>query len=187
MRERPTVAGVADHYGWAAVVVVGPDGTIVDRRRAELVDPDLTASPFHHDAQGLPIDEGVALVREVEGSIALHAHALSDALSTEHGVTAVAIREIPRLPETIEEQIRSYHAQTRADGAMYRRVLAEEAAARGWPVHHYDHRHVEKEATAALGLDVDHLAAPRRELGPPWTADHRKAYAAALLAQRQPG
>ena len=134
------VAGLADHYGWVAVVVVGPDGSVVDRRRAELLEAGLPASPFHHEAQPLPDDEAVALVAEVERSAVEHAAALWDELD----VDAVAIREIPRLPDTVVEQIRSYHAQTRADGAMYRRVLADAACGRGWPVHFYDHLTVEK-------------------------------------------
>ncbi len=174
------VAGLADHYGWVAVVVVGPDGSVVDRRRAELLEAGLPASPFHHEAQPLPDDEAVALVAEVERSAAEHAAALWDELD----VDAVAIREIPRLPDTVVEQIRSYHAQTRADGAMYRRVLADDACGRGWPVHFYDHLTVEKEAAAELGIDP---AAPREVLGAPWNADHRKAYAAALLAQHRNG
>jgi hypothetical protein len=178
------VAGVADHYGWAAVVTVGADGAVIDRRRAPLVDPSLPASPIHHECQGLPTDDAVALVHEVERSVAHHASALWDGLAAEHDITAVAIREIPALPETIEAQIRSYHAQTRADPAMYRRLLVEDASRRGWAVHHYDHRRIIDQATEALGLSPGHLAAPRQELGAPWTVDHRKAYAAALLARR---
>lgn len=182
-----TVAGLYDHYGWTVVVVVGADGALVDRRRAELVDPALPASPFHHEGQGLPIDEAVALVRRVEASVATCAAALWDRLAADHDVTAAAVRDSPKLPPTTEEQIRSYHAQTRADGAMYRRLLVEDATARGWTVDTYDHRHVTDRATTTLGLHPDHLAAPRAALGPPWTADHRRAYAAALLLQHRLG
>ncbi len=177
------VVGVADHYGWAALVVVGPDRAVIDRRRTQLVDPALPASPIHHECQTLPLDEAVALVREVERSVSAHVQVAWDGVDADHDVAAVAIREIPRLPADIGEQIASYWAQTRADPAMYRRLLADGARARGWAVHFYDHRHVTDEATASLGLAPDHLQAPRQELGAPWTADHRRAYAAALLAQ----
>jgi hypothetical protein len=178
-----TVAAVADHYGWAVVVTVAPDGTVVDRRRAELIDPALPSSPVEHEGQSLALEEAVTLVREVERSVALHVRALWDALGTDHDVAAVAIREIPRVPAEIAEQIRSYHAQTRADSTMYRRLLADHATHRGWAVHFYDHRHVVDEATATIDLSPQHLAAPRGRLGPPWTIDHRRAYAAALLVQ----
>jgi hypothetical protein len=179
-----SVVGLADHYGWAAVVVVGPDGSVLDRRRAELIDDGLPASPIHHECQSLPIDEAIALVHDVERSVAQHAAVLWDALAIEHDVTAVAIREIPELPSTIEEQIRSYHAQTRADPAMYRRILADDAARRGWAVRFYDHRRVIDEAVATLGIDEDELAEPRSAFGPPWTVDHRRALAAALMVRR---
>ena len=182
-RTGPTVAGIADHYGWAAVVTVGPGGVVVDRRRAQLVDPALPASPIHHEAQALPIDQAIALVHEVARSIAGHVAALWDELAAEHPVTAVALKQLPVLPEELADQIRSYHAQTRADPARYRRLLAEGASGRGWAVEWYDHRRVVDEATAALGLGPGHVEAPRARLGAPWTADHRRAYAAALLAQ----
>ena len=175
------VAAVADHYGWAAIVTVDPDGVVVDRRRTELIDAALPSSPFEHDTQDLRIDAAVALVREVELSVGAHVRELWDTLSAVHGITSVAIREIPTLPPSIEERIGSYHARTRADSAMYRQILADDATARGWAVHFYDHRRVTDEATGTLGLSSDHLTAPRRDLGPPWTVDHQRAYAAALL------
>ncbi len=33
--------GVSDHGGWAVLVTVAGDGTLLDRRRIELVDNDL--------------------------------------------------------------------------------------------------------------------------------------------------
>jgi hypothetical protein len=178
------VAGVADHYGWGAVVVVGEDGSVVDRRKAPLLDDGLPASPIHHECQSMPLAEAEELVARVEASVAIHVRALWDELVDAFGVTAVAVRDIPDLPASLEERITSYHAQTRADPAMYRRLLVEDATRRGWSVRHYDHKRVEDEAVAALGVD---LTAPREGLGPPWAADHRKAYAAALLAQQAAG
>jgi len=176
------VAGVADHHGWAVIVTLAADGRLIGRRRAELVDPGLPPSPIEHDAQALRLPEALLLVQEVQTSVAKHARALWDALAADHQVTAVAIREIPALPLEIEDQIRSRHAQTRADSAMYRRLLAAEASRRGWSVLFYDHHVVVEEALGTLNLDPAHLAAPRGQLGPPWTIDHRRAYAAALLA-----
>jgi hypothetical protein len=177
------VVGLADHHGWTVVVVVGGGGTVVDRRRAPLIAPGLPANPVHHECQTLDIGEATALVEKVERSVTAHVEDLWAQVGADHDVAAVAIREIPPLPEALIDRIRSYHAQTRADSAMYRRILVEGATARGWGVEHYDHRYVENQATTQLGLAPDHLAAPRRTLGPPWAADHRRAYAAALLAR----
>jgi hypothetical protein len=158
-------------------------GTVVDRLRAPLIAPGLPANPVHHECQTLEVDEATALVEKVERSVTAHVQDLWEKVGADHDVAAIAIREIPDLPEALMDRIRSYHAQTRADSAMYRRILVEGATARGWDVHFYDHRFVEKQATDELGLAPGHLAAPRATLGPPWAADHRRAYAAALLAR----
>ena len=181
------VAGVADHHGWAVVVIVAADGNVLDRRRAALVDPALPPAPIEHDAQDLRMEDAVTLVREVEHSIAGHVRALWDAVGAEHDIGAVAIREIPQVPAALEEQISSYHARTRADSALYLKLLAGDATGRGWEVQFYDHHRVIDEAIGTLGLASEYLGAPRRDLGPPWTADHRRAYAAALLAHHDMG
>jgi hypothetical protein len=40
--------GVVDHFGWAVVVTASADGTVVDRRRIELIEPGLPEAPIHH-------------------------------------------------------------------------------------------------------------------------------------------
>ena len=45
--------GVFDHCGWAILVTVGRDGSLLDRRRVELVDRGLPKLPHHHEAQTL--------------------------------------------------------------------------------------------------------------------------------------
>ena len=57
--------GVADHSGWAVLMTMDRSGNLLDRRRVELVEDGVPVMPHHHDAQGLPIDEGVALVERV--------------------------------------------------------------------------------------------------------------------------
>lgn len=178
------IAGVADHFGWTVVVVVGEDGEVVDRRRVELVDEGMPGGPVHHDAQHLPMDEAVALVRRVEAAVVRHVAAMWDDLAATLRVGAIAIRDTPVVPDAIEDQITDHQAQAKADAAMYRRTISEDAARRGWPVHRYHQGRILAEAAAALGVDESHFAAPRERLGAPWTLDHKRAYAACLLAQR---
>ncbi|MEO1065518.1 MAG: hypothetical protein AAFZ07_29225 [Actinomycetota bacterium] len=65
---------------------------------------------------------------------------------------------------------------------MYREVLAEAAAARGWTIARFDARHVERRARELLGARADEvLDGPRARLGPPWNADHRIALAATVV------
>ncbi len=46
--------GIEDHYAWANLVSVttsGPNEILLDKRRVELLDQQLTASPYHHDTE----------------------------------------------------------------------------------------------------------------------------------------
>jgi hypothetical protein len=181
MAEATLAAGTYDHAGWAVVVCVA-DGRVVDRRRIELIEPGLPCFAYHHGAQGLPIDEGVALVERVRASAVRCAGPALDALPA--GVAAIALRKSPKLPPTVAERIQSYYAQTRADGVMYRDVLAEAAKARGWSVYEYEPKTVLGQAAKALGLrDITPLMNEfGKALGPPWQKDHRLATAAAIVA-----
>ncbi len=75
------IIGISDHGGWAVLVTVARDGTLLDRRRVELVDDSLPALPHHHEGQGLPVDEAVALVERVRASAERHAVLALDAVT----------------------------------------------------------------------------------------------------------
>src|ERR1700722_8202264 len=170
------IIGISDHGGWAVLVTVAGDGSILDRRRVELVDEDLPKIPHHSERQALPLDEAVALVERVRVSAEWHAKLGLDAVAmTVPGrILGVALRQCPGLPPTIAERIKDYRAQNVADWVMYRKALATAAAARGWPVHWYD-------AKSVLTADLDpHFLKIRAALGPPWNNDHKLAMAAAI-------
>jgi hypothetical protein len=70
--------GIAYHYGWAVVVAASADYRVVDRRRIELIEPDLPVAPIHHEGgqhllhrSGQPIDDhGLAeLTTQVRASV----------------------------------------------------------------------------------------------------------------------
>src|SRR5258706_10790184 len=180
------IMGVSDHGGWAVLVTVAGDGTLLDRRRVELVDEDLPKIPHHSEGQGLPIDEAVALVERVRVSAERHAKLGLEAVAmTLPGrIDGVALRQCPVLPPTIAERIKDYRAQNVADWVMYRKALAAAAEARGWGVHWYDAKKVLDAANEALGIeDIDaHFVQLRRSIGPPWGKDHKVAMAAAIVA-----
>ena len=179
--------GVSDHGGWAVLVTVAPDGSLLDRRRIELVDEGLPKLPHHHDAQGLPVDEAVALVERVRASAERHATRELDALVTAvPRILGIALRKCPNLPSSIAERIKDYRAQNVADWVMYRQALASAAEARGWRVQWYDAKKVFDAASQALrveSLDA-HFLRVRRTAGPPWNNDHKLAMAAAIVAAR---
>src|SRR5271165_2304018 len=178
------IIGVSDHGGWAVLVTVAGDGTLLDRRRVELVDEDLPKIPHHSEGQSLPLDEAVALVERVRVSAERHAKLGLDAVAmTLPGrILGVALRQCPELPPTIAERIKDYRAQNVADWVMYRKALAAAAEARGWAVHWYDAKKVLDAASEALGVEnLDaHFLHVRRTVGPPWNNDYKLAMAAAI-------
>ena len=82
--------GVADHGGWAILVALTPDGTLLERRRVELVEAGLPNFPHHHEgswavgryldspwARAIPLADVLVLVERVRASAARgHRHTL---------------------------------------------------------------------------------------------------------------
>ena len=187
------IIGVSDHGGWAVLVTAAADGTLLDRRRVELVDDDLPKIPHHSEAQRLPIDQAVALVERVRLSAERHAKLRLDEVATSmpaRSILGVALRQCPALPPTIAERIKDYRAQNNADWVMYRQALASAAETRGWAVHWYDAKKVVAAASEALRssrsiTDLDaHFLQLRKSIGPPWSQDHKLAMSAAIVAAR---
>lgn len=186
--------GIADHLGWAIAVAASDDHAVVDRRRIELIEPGLPAAPVHHvggphemHRQGEPLDDDAlaALVTDVRASVTRTAAAALDGLAAAlpGPISSISLRTWPAdFPQDIAVQRRVPH-ESRADAIMYRRVLADLAAERGWAVHQYDAKRVEDEAARLLGdRATDVLHGPRTTLGPPWSKDHRTALAATVVA-----
>jgi hypothetical protein len=188
MSKDDAIIGISDHGGWAVLVTVAGDGTLLDRRRVELVDADLPKIPHHSEGQGLPLDEAVALVERVRASAERHAKIVLEAIAmTVPGrIRGVALRQCPALPPTIAERIQNYRAQNVADWVMYRKALAGAAEARGWAVCWYDAKKVLDAASESLRIkDLDaQLFQMRKSIGPPWSKDHKVAMAAAIVAFR---
>lgn len=177
------IIGVSDHGGWAVLVTVARDGTLLDRRRVELIDESLPSLPHHHEGQLLSMEAAVALVERVRASAERHAVRALDAveMAVPH-VRGIALRSRQALPATIAERIKDYRARNVADWVMYRNALAFAAETRGWPIHWYDAKTVLGEAARALHVENfdAHFLEMRRTVGPPWNQDHRLAMAAAI-------
>ena len=182
--------GIADHFGWAVAVTASPDHEVVDRRRIELVEPDVTPAPIHYESHRLDVAATAALVEEVRASVARATSAALDELaaSLPAPILSMSLRTWPPdFPSDIAVQRRSPW-EARADAVMYRQILADLAQARGWDVHLYAAKDVIGQATAVLGDRADEvLHGPRTTLGPPWTKDHRTALAAVIVSAAGPG
>jgi hypothetical protein len=181
--------GIADHLGWAVAVTAGADHEVVDRRRLELVEAGLSAAPIHYESWRLDVAETAALVTDVRASVVRATSAALDELAAAlpAPVESISLRVWPPdFPEDIAVQRRPPY-EARADAIMYRRVLADLARTRGWPVHAFLAKEVVERATAVLGDRAEEvLHGPRATLGPPWTKDHRTALAATIVAGAGP-
>ncbi len=196
--KRTAAVGVVEHGNSAVLVTVANEGALLDRRRIDLTGK-LPTHPHHHQgswavgryldspwAKPIVLADAIALVERVREAAAqgarTHLEMLASALDVP--VTAIAIRECPKLPPTIEERIRDNRAQTFADSVMYREALADAAVARGWSLQWYDRDRVFREAAVALGRDdiAPLLREMGRAAGPPWQAAHKLAAAAAIAA-----
>jgi len=196
------VISVAEHAGWAHLVcVTAPDGVpaVVDRRRVPTIDEGLPTMPYHHESLGMSEDDANALIARVRRSIATcTTRALRDVVADvapAYAVVAMAIREppFPELPDTVAVVRRSYQLQCAADGMMYQLALCRAAGDLGLEVDRCRRGEETARAAAQLGVQRDDMESfvidTGRPAGPPWTEEHRRAYAAgiAALAHRQRG
>jgi hypothetical protein len=181
--------GITHHFGWAVAVTASDDHRVVDRRRIELVEPGVPSAPIHSDGKALADDAAAALVARVRASAVRAASAELDRLASTlpEPIASMSLRSWPLdFPEDIAVQRRVPY-EARADSVMYLQVLAELADARGWALHLYAARDVERQAAAVLGDRAGAvLHGPRTTLGPPWTKDHRIALAATIMAASSP-
>jgi hypothetical protein len=195
MRPAPCVVSAAEHAGWAHFVCVAAPGNVpavIERRRVTLIDAGLPTLPYHHDSVGMREDEANALIARVRQSIAASAsRALQDMvtdLAPGYAVIALAIRKppFPELPGTIAAVWQSYRLQCAADGMLYQLALCRAARDLGLQVHQCDRGEEIARAAARLQVSPDEMEAfvsgAGRPSGPPWTQEHRRAYAAGIAA-----
>ncbi len=177
--------GIAHHLGWAVAVTASADHVVADRRRIELIEPGMPAAPVEHGTATLDDDAAAHMVTGVRAAALRAASASLDQLtaSLPGPVVSMSLRAWPLdFPDDIAVQRRPPY-QSRADSVMYCQVLSECAHDRGWQVHLFDAKAVEAQAARILGDRAgDVLGGPRATLGPPWTKDHRIAFAATVVA-----
>lgn len=186
--------GIEDHYAWAnlvSVTISGRDELLLDRRRVELLDPSLAASPYHHDTLRLPHWEAENLVREVRTSANNRASAALSALITELAPAtcrAIAIRlpPLPHLPATVAEVHADASVMNRADGMIYHQALTQAATQLHLSVVHFDKNTVLELAAKARGTTARDLERRLKAFGtthgPPWRKAHVLACAGAIFA-----
>ena len=137
-------------------------------------------------------DEANALVACVRHAVvARSSHALQQAISDlapAYAIVALAIREspFPELPDTAAEVWKSYRLQSCADGMLYQLAMCRAARDLDLEVHVYPRGGEVAWAAEQLGRApgaVDaFVSGTGRPPGPPWTQEHRRAFAAGVAA-----
>ncbi len=193
MRPAPCVVSVADHTGWAHLVCVAARGNVpavIARRRVAFIDKGLPTMPYEHDTTAMREDEANAVIARVRQSIAART---SDALrrvlielAPAHTIVALAIREPPfdDLPATVAAVRTSHRLLYAADGMLYQLAICH--AARQLNLDVLMCRRGQEAIRAAQQLGVtpgeieEFVSRTGRPAGPPWTQEHRRAYAAGI-------
>ena len=193
MTSAPVVISAADHAGWAHFVCVAAFRhvpRVIERRRVITIGVGLPTMPYHHESLALTEDEANALIAGVRRSVAectsrAFRQLIRD-LAPAYRVVALAVREsrFPELPHTAAGVWQSYQLQCAAEGMMYREALCNAAKDLGVDVHQYRRGDEMVRAASCLHVAVERLesfvSVAGRPPGPPWTDEHRRAYAAGI-------
>ena len=189
----PCVVSVADHTGWAHLICVSAaDGvpSVIERRRVALIERGLPTQPYEHGSTAMREDEAHALIARVRRSIddrtTLALERVVTELSPAHRAVALAIRKppFPELPGSVSAVRQSYKLQCAADGMLYQLAICHAARQLKLDVHMC--RRGQETARAAQQLGVtpagieEFVSRTGRPAGPPWTQEHRRAYAAGI-------
>jgi len=191
--------GIDDHYAWAnlvSVTVTGSDDVLVDKRRVELLDQSLPASPFHHDTRHMPLGEAERLVREVTASA--NDRALSALTSLMEDLApptclgiAIRVPPLPELPTNLEEVHANARVMNRADGMIYHQALTRAAVRLNLPISYFEKATVLSLAAHARGTTAQDLEQRLKAFGTtygrPWRQSQVLACAGAILAHISAG
>ena len=195
MNRTPSILAVSEHTGWAHVLCVSARDRrpfVITRRRIALIDSGLPTQPYEHETRALRPDEAEALVanvrKSVETTAGLALRRLIDELARVHPATALTIRKPPfeKLPASVAAVHTSYQLLCSADGVLYHLAIRKAAKRLGLEVQLCARGGEIGLAAAALGVSPDAMeefvTGAGRPPGPPWTVEHRRAYAAAIAA-----
>ena len=193
MKPPPGVISVADHTGWAHLICVTARGgrpVVVERRRVTLIEPGLPTQPYEHDTRAMREDDAQALIARVRRSIAacttLALERVVSELAPACGAVALAIRKppFPRIPSSVRAVHDSYPLLCSADGMLYQDALCRAAKRHGLEVRLFQRGEEVELAAKSIGVEPDDIeefvARAGRPAGPPWTQEHRRAYAAGI-------
>jgi hypothetical protein len=189
--------GMKAHSGWAALVVVGiRDGefAIVDRRRVELVEEEWAKQPYHAAEEMKGAEARDLIGRGIDAARRIAVREMRAAVKREkerkNEVIACAVLTGNPMPNWSVEEILSVHFRMhKAEGVLFRDVLARAAETCGLKLVAIPEKQLMKRAENALGVASSVLArkvaALGKLVGPPWGKDQKDAALAAMVALRE--
>ena len=167
-----------------AVAAKGDALRVLHRCRMELLP--AGRGPFvYHEAAELPLTDAAQLIESVRRAAEDTARtALKSAVETLKVTGACLTAGSATVPDDLAEVLRSHPRLHAAEGALYAGAIASACADFEIPLIIVRERDVWSRASANAGMSEADLKAAidalRKTLGPPWTADHKIATAAAI-------
>jgi hypothetical protein len=165
---------------------------VIERRRVTLIDPGLPTQPYEHDTMAMREDEAEKLVARIQQSVSVCTtralERLVGELAPTFAVVALTIREplFPSIPTRVAAVHASYQLRCSADGMMYQQAICRAAKKLKLAVQLCKRGEEAARAAEQLAVTADEVAAfvagPGRPAGPPWTEEHRRAFAAGIAA-----
>jgi hypothetical protein len=193
-RPHAAVIGFSSHTGWAAAVAVaGPlDAPNIAAKGRVTMATTFAAGGVFHMAQGLPLAEAEALIRESEERLpgaARDAIAACGASLRDRGLEPVASAVLAggaaRPLPPVEAILRSHPLVHAAEGELYRRVITRASEACDLPVAVVPARDLPIRVAGATRLSSKRVLSILAEIGKasgkPWTKDQKEAALAAWL------
>jgi hypothetical protein len=186
--------GMKAHSGWAALVVLGTGSRelqVVSRSRMELVEDEWAKQPYHAAENLKPpaardlVKRGVEMARRI--AVREMRAAIKSAADTGHDVIACAVLMAAPMPEwTVAEILAVHFRMHKAEGVLFRDVLARAATECGVPFLSIPEKQLDEHAERTLATSASSLrntiATLGKSAGPPWGKDQKDASLAAMIA-----
>ena len=182
-------------YRWAHLICVAAgDGvpSVIERRRVALIERGLPTQPYEHGSTAMREDEAHALIARVRRSIATHTEGALHRVVTELPRPALSSPSrsgslrFPGFPRASPRSGRRIRLLCAADGMLYQLAICRAARQLGLDVQLYRRGDETSRAAEVLGVTPgeieEFVTRTGRPAGPPWTQEHRRAYAAGIAA-----
>jgi hypothetical protein len=192
--EAEAAFGLKAHSGWAALVVLGRregELQVLERSRVTLAEAGWAKQPYHA-AENLPPAEARKLVKrgvDAAKRLALREVRAGVKRTRESGFETRGCGVLvgdPMPPWSVAEILAVHFRMHKAEGVLFRQVLAEAAEAADLRLVAIPEKRLLEYAEAALNTPastlVEKLAALGKQVGAPWGKDQKDAALAALIA-----